>query len=517
MPAPSAATFRRLADLIAVPDADKRPTRPVVEAFTGREMATVPVATAEDAKAAIARARTAQAAWARLPVEERAAIMHRYRDLVLSRRVHLMDMAQAETGKSRSSAQEEILDISMTARFYARVAPKLLRPRKAVGMLPGLTKTTIRYHPKGVVGVIAPWNYPMTLAVSDAIPALLAGNSVVLKPDSQTPYCALAVVELLYEAGVPRDVFAVVPGPGSVVGTAIVENADYLMFTGSSETGRLLAEQAGRRLIGFSAELGGKNPMIVTAGVNLREVTEAAVRACFSNSGQLCISIERIYVEKSIAPEFVRMFGARVREMTFGPDYDFGTEMGSLISESQVKAVTRHVEDAVAKGATVVAGGRARPDLGPLFFEPTVLTDVPEDAECYRNETFGPVVSIYPVENVEEAIREANDTEYGLNASVWAATKAQGEAIAARVHAGTVNVDEGYAPAWGSTDAPMGGMGISGMGRRHGAEGLYKYTEPQTVATTRLLNLDGPRGIPRRVWSKALPPLVKSMQWLPGR
>ncbi|WP_413766788.1 succinic semialdehyde dehydrogenase [Rhodococcus pyridinivorans] len=517
MPAPSAATFQRLADLIALPDAAERTTRPVVEAFTGRELATVPVGTAEDAKAAIDRARTAQVAWAKLPVEKRAAIMHRYRELVLSRREQLMDMAQAETGKSRVSAQEEVLDISMTARFYARVAPKLLRPRKATGMLPVLTKTTVLHHPKGVVGVIAPWNYPMTLAVSDAIPALLAGNSVVLKPDSQTPYCALAVVELLYEAGVPRDVFAVVTGPGTVVGTAIVENTDYLMFTGSSETGRLLAEQAGRRLIGFSAELGGKNPMIVTAGVNLREVTNAAVRACFSNSGQLCISIERIYVEKSIAPEFIRMFGARVREMSLGPDYDFGTEMGCLISESQVKTVTRHVEDAVAKGATVVAGGKARPDLGPLFFEPTVLTDVPEDAECYRGETFGPVVSIYPVENVEEAIREANDTEYGLNASVWGATKAQGEAIAARVRAGTVNVDEGYAPAWGSTDAPMGGMGISGMGRRHGAEGLYKYTEAQTIATTRLLNLDGPRGLPRRMWAKMLAPFVKSMQWLPGR
>ncbi|UYP19116.1 succinic semialdehyde dehydrogenase [Rhodococcus sp. Z13] len=517
MPAPSVATFERLAALIAIPDAADRPTRPVVEAFTGRELATVPVGTAEDAKAAIEQARAAQVAWARKPVKERAAIVHRYRELVLARRAELMDMAQAETGKSRSSAQEEVLDISMTARYYARVAPKLLRPRKATGMLPVLTKTTVRHHPKGVVGVIAPWNYPMTLAVSDAIPALLAGNAVVLKPDSQTPYCALAVTELLYEAGVPRDVFAVVPGPGTVVGTAIVENSDYLMFTGSSETGRLLAEQAGRRLIGFSAELGGKNPMIVTAGVNLREVTDAAVRACFSNAGQLCISIERIYVEKSIAPEFIRMFGARVRDMTLGPGYDFGTEMGCLISENQVKTVTRHVEDAVAKGATLVAGGKARPDLGPLFFEPTVLTDVPEDAECHRNETFGPVVSIYPVDDVEEAIRQANDTEYGLNASVWAASKAQGEAIAARVRAGTVNVDEGYAPAWGSTGAPMGGMGISGMGRRHGAEGLYKYTEAQTVATMRLLNLDGPRGLPRKVWAKMLPHFVKAMQWLPGR
>ncbi len=214
----------------------------------------------------------------------------------------------------------------------------------------------------------------MTLAVSDAIAALLAGNAVVIKPDSQTPYCALACAELLYQAGLPRELFAVVPGPGSVVGTALVENTDYLMFTGSTATGRLLAEQAGRRLIGFSAELGGKNPMIVAKGANLREVTDAAVRACFSNSGQLCISVERIYVEEAIAPEFIRQFGERVRNMTLAPGYEFGIEMGSLVSEDQVKTVSGHVDDAVAKGATVVAGGKARPDLGPLFYEPTVLT-----------------------------------------------------------------------------------------------------------------------------------------------
>ena len=517
MPVPSAATFARLADLIAIPDAADRPTRSVVEAFTGKELATVPVGTAQDAQDAIARARVAQKEWATRPVTERAAIFHRYRELVLENRDALMDMAQAETGKSRAAAQEEVLDISMTARHYARVAPKLLRPRRISGMLPGLTKTVVRYQPKGVVGVISPWNYPMTLAVSDAVAALLAGNAVVLKPDSQTPYCALACVDLLYQAGLPRDLFAVVPGPGSVVGTALVENTEYLMFTGSSATGQLLAEQAGRRLIGFSAELGGKNPMIVTAGANLREVTDAAVRACYSNSGQLCISIERIYVEESIAPEFTRMFGERVRNMKLGAGYDFGIEMGSLVSEAQVKAVSSHVDDAVVKGATVVAGGKARPDLGPLFYEPTVLTGVPEDAECYRDETFGPLVSIYPVADVDEAIERANDTEYGLNASVWAGTKAEGEAIAARIHAGTVNVDEGYAPAWGSTGAPMGGMGVSGVGRRHGDDGLLKYTEPQTIATTRILNLGGPRGLSPKVWAKIMPPFVKALQWIPGR
>ncbi|MDG3010561.1 succinate-semialdehyde dehydrogenase (NADP(+)) [Rhodococcus sp. D2-41] len=517
MPAPSAETFARLAESIAIPEAAQRPTKPVIEVFTGRELATVPVGTAQDAVDAIARARVAQRQWAQRTPAQRAKIFDRYYTSVLENRDALMDMAQAETGKSRASALEEVLDIAMTARYYARTAPKLLAPRRVQGMLPGLTKTVVRHQPKGVVGVISPWNYPMTLAVSDAIAALMAGNAVVIKPDSQTPYCALACAELLYQAGLPRELFAVVPGPGSVVGTAIVENTEYLMFTGSTATGKTLAEQAGRRLIGYSAELGGKNPMIVTAGANLKKVAEAAVRACFSNSGQLCISIERIYVEKSVADEFTRVLGKRVADMKLGAGYEFGPEMGSLISVAQVETVTKHVNDAVTKGATVVTGGKARPDLGPLFFEPTLLTGVTEDMECAANETFGPLVSIYPVDNVEQAIAKANDTEYGLNASVWAASTSQGEAIAARIHAGTVNVNEGYGPTWGSTGAPMGGMGVSGVGRRHGAEGLLKYTEAQTVATTRVVNLGGPTWMPNTLWAKLMPHAIKLLRFLPGR
>ncbi|OHV06159.1 succinic semialdehyde dehydrogenase [Mycobacterium talmoniae] len=517
MPAPSAADFARLRQLVAIDDVDARQTRTIDEVFTGKELTTIPVGTADDVTAAFAKARAAQTDWANRPVKERAAIIERYRDLVAANRDFLMDVAQAETGKARSAAQEEIVDIMLNARYYARGAAKLLAPQRVQGLLPGFVKTMVIRHPKGVVGVISPWNYPMTLSISDSIPALLAGNAVVIKPDSQTPYCTLANAELLYQAGLPRELFAVVPGPGSVVGTAIVNNCDYLMFTGSTATGRSLAEQCGRRLIGFSAELGGKNPMIVAKGANLPEVTKAATRACFSNAGQLCISIERIYVEREIAREFTDQFAERVRNMTLSPAYDFSADMGSLISEDQIKTVSGHVDDAKAKGATVVAGGNARPDIGPLFFEPTVLADVTDEMECGRNETFGPVVSIYPVDSVEEAITKANDTEYGLNASVWAATKAEGEAIAARVRAGTVNVDEGYALTFGSTAAPMGGMKASGVGRRHGAEGLLKYTESQTVSTARVLNLDPPLGISNTFWQKSLTPMIRAIQKLPGR
>lgn len=517
MPAPTADTFDRLRALAAIDNPADRPTRTVEEVFTGRPLADIPIGTADDVAVAFAKARAAQADWAGRPVSERTAIVRRYRDLIIEHREFLMDLLQAEAGKARWAAQEELLDLMTNANYYAEVSEGLLKTRRVPSLLPMIGKTTVGYHPKGVVGVISPWNYPMTLTASDAVPALIAGNAVVLKPDSQTPYSALACAELLYRAGLPRALYAIVPGPGSVVGTAIVEHCDYLMFTGSSATGSHLAEQCGRRLIGFSAELGGKNAMIVTRGAKLGKVAEAATRACFSNAGQLCISIERIYVEAGIADEFTATFAEAVRAMKLGTGYDFSADMGSLISEGQLKTVSDHVEDAKAKGARVIAGGKARPDVGPLFYEPTVLSGVTAEMECAANETFGPVVSIYPVADVEEAVAKANDTPYGLNASVWAGSDAEGERIAARLRSGTVNVNEGYAMAWGSLGAPMGGMGISGVGRRHGAEGLLKYTEAQTIATARVLNLDPPFGIPDTAWQKSLFPLVRTLMRLPGR
>jgi succinate-semialdehyde dehydrogenase/glutarate-semialdehyde dehydrogenase len=218
-----------------------------------------------------------------------------------------------------------------------------------------------------------------------------------------------------------------------------------------------------------------------------------------------------------VADEFTEKFGARVRAMKLGAGYDFAADMGSLISEDQVKTVSGHVDDAKVKGAKVIAGGKARPDVGPLFYEPTVLTGVTDEMECARNETFGPLVSIYPVDSIDEAIDRANDTEYGLNASVWAGSKAEGEAIAARLRSGTVNVDEGYAPAFGSTAAPMGGMKASGVGRRHGPDGLLKYTESQTVATSRVMTLDPPKGVSQNVWQRSFVPLFRVVQRLPGR
>ncbi len=517
MAKPTPETFDRLRELAAIDKPDDRGTRPVLEAFSGAEMTTIPVATAEDLQTAVDRARVVQEGWAQLSVAKRAKVLDAFAELVHKHAGELMDMAQAETGKARSYAQEEVLDVALTARYYATNGPKLLAEHKVKGMLPGATSVRVRYQPKGVVGVISPWNYPLTLAVSDAVAALIAGNAVVIKPDSQTPYCALALAELLYRAGLPRELYAVVPGPGGVVGQAIMATTDYVMFTGSSETGASLAEQAGRRLISFSAELGGKNPLILTASANLDEAVPGVARACYSNSGQLCISIERIYVDKAIADEFTTRFAEYVKNMTLAATYDFNADMGSLASAAQVDTAEAHVQDAVAKGATIVAGGKRRADLGPFLFEPTVLTGVTEEATCYAAETFGPVVSIYPVDSTDEAIKRANDTEYGLNASVFAGSSAEANAIADQLRAGTVNINEGYAAAWASTAAPMGGMGISGVGRRHGAEGLLKYTEPQTIAEQRFLGIDRAPFVPQHIYRAITPTAVRALKYLPGR
>ncbi len=477
--------------------------------FTGEPLAELPESSVDDVEVAFASARAAQRAWAQVPAEDRAAVFLRFHDLVLARRDEALDLIGLESGKARAHANEEVLDVAITCRYYARRGPGLLRPQRRAGGLPLLTKTTELRHPKGVVGVISPWNYPLTLAVSDAIPALIAGNAVVLKPDSATALTALWAVDLLMEAGLPEGILKVVLGDGPVIGPAVVDGSDYIMFTGSTRVGREVAARCGQRLIGASMELGGKNAMIVCPDASVDKAAEIAVRASYANTGQLCISMERIYVVEPLYQAFVDAFVERVNAMRVGPGLVWGVDMGSLISQKQLDTVVAHVSDAVEAGAQVLAGGRARPDLGPYFFEPTVLADVHDEMLVCRNETFGPVVSVYPVASVQEAMEAANDTDYGLNASVITKNARSGERIAAELRAGTVNVNEGYAAAWGSIDAPMGGMGQSGIGRRHGAEGLLKYTEPQTVAVQRIAGFGTPPGVTDEQWAAGL---VRSVQ-----
>ncbi|MER5959419.1 succinic semialdehyde dehydrogenase [Streptomyces longhuiensis] len=480
--------------------------------YTGVPLADFPVSTPEDVEAAFGRARIAQKSWAATPISERKRIMLRYHDLVLARQDEALDLMQAENGKTRRDAYLEVVDIGIVSRYYARNADKYLSPKRRRGAIPLLTHTTELRHPKGVVTVISPWNYPLSMAASDTIAALMAGNAVVQKPDTQTALTALWSMNLMYEAGLPADVWQIVIGRGSSIGGALMDNANYMMFTGSTATGRQIASDAGKRLIGASLELGGKNAMIVLDDADIDKAAEGAVNACFPSAGQLCVSIERLYVAESIRDKFVAAFVARTKKLKIGAAYDYSIDVGSLTTASQLKTVTAHVTDAVAKGATVLAGGKARPDLGPLFHEPTILTDVTPDMTLYDHETFGPVVSIYSYRDVDEAIARANATAYGLNASVWSSNGARGRAVAARVHAGTVNVNEAFAAAWGSIDAPMGGMGDSGLGRRHGADGILKYTEAQTVAHQRIQGFYPPARISPETWATLLTGALKVMK-----
>ncbi|WP_245689132.1 succinic semialdehyde dehydrogenase [Streptomyces chattanoogensis] len=494
--APPAAGTRTAADVVT-PEVAARLTRGVVGTgktanhtpFTGEKLADLPESTPEDVATAFERARAAQESWARVPVRRRAAVLLRFHDLVLQRQAEVLDLIQLETGKARLHAHEEVQAVAVAARHYGRKAPSYLRPKGHTGVVPTLTKVTELRQPKGVVGQIAPWNYPFELSVGDALPAFAAGNAVVMKPDTETALTALWAREQLIEAGLPPEVWQVVIGDGPVVGPEVVKHADYVSFTGSTHTGREVAQSAAARLVGCSLELGGKNAMLVLHDADVEKAAAGAVRGCFSSAGQLCISIERLYVHESIADDFVRRFAARTKAMRLGSALAYGADMGSLVGERQLENVTRHVEEAVAKGARLVAGGRPRPDIGPLFYEPTILDGVEAPMAVCAEETFGPVVSVYRFSDEDEAVALANATPYGLNSSVWTKDGRRGRAVAARLRTGTVNVNESYAAGYGSVQSPMGGMGDSGLGRRHGSEGILKYTEAQTVAHQRIMPL----------------------------
>ena len=488
----------------------------IEQPFTGKPLGTVPKCNEEDVAAAIKRAKDVQREWRKTSFADRKRILLRYHDVVLSHQDELLDLLQIESGKARRHAFEEVLDVAIVARYYANTAEKHLKSRRRRGALPLLTETWEHHHPVGVVGIIAPWNYPLTLSISDALPAVAAGNGVVLKPDGQTPFIALRGIELLEEAGVPEGLLQVVTGSGAELGPHIIEGCDYIMFTGSTKTGRSVASQAGERLIGASMELGGKNAMLVLEDAPVGRAVEGAERALFSNAGQLCISIERLFVHESIADEFTSRLVEQVRGMKLGTSLDYSPAMGSLASEQQLDTVKEHVDDAVEKGARVLAGGKPRPDLGPYFYEPTLLESVEDGMSLFRDETFGPVVAISRFSSEEEVIERANDSDYGLNFSVWTKDKNRGLEVGKRLQAGTVNVNEGYISAWASVDAPMGGMKSSGLGRRHGADGILKYTESQTVSVQKIAPIAPPPGVPYPLWTQAMRNSLRLLRRVPG-
>lgn len=487
----------RVAELVSLVSASGDDTRETVSPLDGSTLAATPQSSIADVEDAFARARSAQPAWAALGASERGRRLLEFHDLLLAEQAQLADLIVTETGKGRRDAVEEVFHVAMTARYYGVHAASMLRPQRRLGAIPGLTRVDVLHQPKGVVGVISPWNYPLTMGFSDGLAALAAGNTVVAKPDAQTMLTALAGLELLRRAGVPDDVWQVVAGPGSEIGTAIIDRADHIAFTGSTATGRQVAARAGERLIGASMELGGKNAMLVLDDADLDRAVDGAIRGCFSNAGQLCVSFERIYVARAVFDEFRDRFVTATRALDLSAGLDWASDVGTLTSADQLQKVSAHVDDARAKGARVLVGGHHRPGLAPWSYEPTILADVTPAMDLYRDETFGPVVALYPVDSDDEAVAAANDSAYGLNAAVWSRDHRRARAVASRVRAGSVNVNEAIAASFGSLSGPMGGFKDSGLGRRQGPEGLLRFTEPQTIATQRGLSLGSPPGTSR--------------------
>jgi succinate-semialdehyde dehydrogenase/glutarate-semialdehyde dehydrogenase len=483
----------------------------VIAPFTGEILHALPLSTAQDVTDATAAARVAQRSWWAAGFAHRRRVLLAAHDLLLERRELLLDAVQTETGKTRGQAFEEVFNSAASLRYNALAAHRVLRGGRRHGGIPTVMEARVDYLPKGVVGVITPWNYPLSLAVMDIAPALAAGNGVVQKADNQGVLTILAARRAFIDAGVPSALWGVVAGDGSTIGNAVVDAGDYVAFTGSTATGRAVAARAASRLINSSMELGGKNPLIVLDDVDPEKAAADAVYACFSSAGQLCVSMERVYVLSGVAERFIPAFAKQVAAVTIGAAFDYSTDVGSLATSVQLDRVMAHIADATAKGATVLAGGKARPDLGPYFVEPTLLTGVTDSMECFAHETFGPVVAVTVVDSEDEAIRLANDSQYGLNASVFSGSRARGRRVARQLHAGSVNVNEGYRATFGSVDAPMGGMKSSGLGRRNGAEGLLRFAEARTIAeATGLIQL------PRTgaEWARLAPVMVLALTTL---
>jgi acyl-CoA reductase-like NAD-dependent aldehyde dehydrogenase len=454
---------------------------------TGELITTVPVLGPGDLQTLAARGRAAQLGWNELGFEGRGRVLRRAQKWMLDNADRIIGVVVSESGKTHEDAQ--LADLGYTAAalgFWAKEAAGYLSDERVPSWnnpLAAGKKLVIRYAPIGLVGVIGPWNYPIANSFGDCIPALAAGNSVLLKPSEVTPLSSLLMEEMLIECGAPEGVFQVATGDGGT-GAALIEQVDCVMFTGSGRTGKTVLKAAAEQMIPCYLELGGKDPMIVCADADIERAANAATFYGLNNAGQVCISVERVYVEEPVYDRFVQAVTDNVRGLRQGAPTGVGTvDVGAVTFPPQLEIVESHVQDAVQKGAKVLTGGRRRPGAG-RFYEPTVLVDVDHSMKIMQEETFGPTLPIMRVADVEEGVRLANDSQYGLQASVWTSDIECGEALARRVEAGVVCVNDAQIN-YTALNLPMGGWKASGLGTRHGAQGIRKYTKVQSMLVTR--------------------------------
>jgi succinate-semialdehyde dehydrogenase/glutarate-semialdehyde dehydrogenase len=442
-------------------------------------------ATAEDVRAALERARKAQAEWSKLSFEQRARYMWRLLDIFIERQDEVIEAVMGETGKPRTEAiGMEVFTCCDAITYYAKNAKKFLAPekRRIHGLMGFTKKLRLSYRPLGVVGLITPWNGPIVMAVNPTVQALMAGNAVVHKPSEVTPFSALLFKSFTEDAGFPPDLYQVVQGDGEA-GAALVESGvDKISFTGSVATGRKVAEACGRNLIPCTMELGGKDAMLVCADADLDRAAHGAVLGSCMNAGHYCCGTERIYVVEEVYDPFLAKVVDRAKELRQGAEGEF--DVGAIFWDKQLDIIERHMDDARAKGAEVLVGGRRNPDLAGIFYEPTVVVNVNHDMELMTEETFGPIVSIMKVKDEEEAIRLANDSDYGLSGNVWTTDTEKGFRIAARMETGGVCVND-MTLTYGIPEAPFGGLKASGVGQINGAQGIRGFCHAQPIIADR--------------------------------
>ncbi|MGB5795285.1 MAG: aldehyde dehydrogenase family protein [Mycolicibacter algericus] len=450
----------------------------------GHVIGSVPNQDADEVGSAIAALRAAQPRWAQLPVAERVRWLIRYRDWLLDNEYRLAKLLQSETGKPWAESNLEIPYIVDAINYYTRIAARSLaarRPRRH-GLLAITKRQLLIQRPYPVVGVITPWNFPLGLSLLDTVPALLAGATVVVKPSEFTPLTVVAALDGWREIGAPP-VLTAVTGDGQT-GAAVVDRVDFIQFTGSTRTGKIIAHAAAERLIPCGLELGGKDAMVVLSDADLRRAVNAAVWGAMANAGQMCTSVERVYVEAPLYDAFVAAVTAEVRRLRLGADdQSYRCDVGPLVTAQQLRIVEEHVADAVGKGAGVLVGGRG--GTGPGYYEPTVLVDVDHEMLCMQRETFGPILPVMKVSDEAEAVRLANDSPYGLSATVFSQDSARAERVARQINAGAVTINDVFANLF-TLALPQGGWNESGLGVRNGANAIVKFCRPQAIVAARI-------------------------------